>query len=149
MDKLIEQNMGLVVSVVNSFKPNSAEERDAYIQAGRIGLWKALKKYDPSKGAVLSTYAWNPIRWEIIKEIKSVKAGKYWPLSAAKTPQYSDNEEFWENCPDYLSDEECCLIELRRMGHTLAEICTICGRGRSYVKKTLYRAIQRIRESNE
>ena len=67
MDDLIEKNMGLVVSVVNSFKPRNQTEREDYVQAGRIGLWKALKKYDRSKGAVLSTYAWNPIRWEIIK----------------------------------------------------------------------------------
>ena len=62
MDYLIEQNMGLVVSVVNSFNPAGQEEKEQYIQAGRIGLWKALQKHDPSKSA-LSTYAWNPIRW--------------------------------------------------------------------------------------
>ena len=42
---LIETHMGLVISVVNSFKPQNMTERDDYIQAGRIGLWKALKKY--------------------------------------------------------------------------------------------------------
>ena len=47
MDDLIEKNMGLVVSVVNSFKPQNYTERDDYIQAGRIGLWKALRKYNP------------------------------------------------------------------------------------------------------
>ena len=55
MNDLIEENMGLVVSVVNSFKPRNNTEREDYIQAGRIGLWKALKNYDPNRGAVLST----------------------------------------------------------------------------------------------
>jgi DNA-directed RNA polymerase specialized sigma subunit len=50
MEDKIEANMGLVVSVVNSFNPKSDEERDEYIQAGRIGLWKALQKYDPNRG---------------------------------------------------------------------------------------------------
>ena len=68
MDDIIEKNMGLVASVVKSFKPKNHVEKEDYMQAGRIGLWKALKKHDPSKAA-LSTYAWNPIRWEIIKEI--------------------------------------------------------------------------------
>ena len=76
MQDLIEENMGLVVSVVESFRPQSSQERDTFIQAGRIGLWKALKKYDASKGAALSTFAWNPIRWEIIKEIKSTSKNK-------------------------------------------------------------------------
>ena len=76
MDDLIERHMGLVVSVVNSFHPKGAVEKEDYIQAGRIGLWKALEKHDPQKSA-LSTYAWNPIRWEIIKEIKSIKADRY------------------------------------------------------------------------
>ena len=48
MQDLIEENMGLVVSVVESFRPQSSQERDTFIQAGRIGLWKALKKYDAS-----------------------------------------------------------------------------------------------------
>jgi RNA polymerase sigma factor (sigma-70 family) len=28
------------------------------LQAGRIGLWRALVKYDPSQGTAFSTYAW-------------------------------------------------------------------------------------------
>ena len=70
MEDKIEANMGLVVSVVNSFNPKSDEEREEYIQAGRIGLWKALQKYDPNRGCKFSPYARNPIRWEIIKIIK-------------------------------------------------------------------------------
>ena len=44
MDDLIEKHMGLVVSVVNSFRPRNSTEREDYVQAGRIGLWKALNK---------------------------------------------------------------------------------------------------------
>ena len=73
MEDKIEANMGLVVSVVNSFNPKSDEEREEYIQAGRIGLWKALQKYDPDRGCKFSPYARNPIRWEIIKTINSAK----------------------------------------------------------------------------
>jgi len=84
MDDLIEKNMGLVVSVVNSFNPKSNTEKEDYIQAGRIGLWKALEKHDPEKSA-LSTFAWNPIRWEIIKEIKAIKSNRYFSISDEKT----------------------------------------------------------------
>jgi hypothetical protein len=37
MEDKIEANMGLVVSVVNSFNPKSDEERDEYIQALFVG----------------------------------------------------------------------------------------------------------------
>ena len=148
MDQLIEENMGLVVSVVNSFKPKNATERDDYTQAGRIGLWKAIAKYQVEKGAALSTYAWNPIRWEIIKEIKSLKKGRYLTLSS-EPDGYNSKESFWEICPSNISDEECHLLELRRMGYKLDEVCQIIGRSKSYVKKTRYGAIHKIRESNE
>jgi RNA polymerase sigma factor (sigma-70 family) len=148
MDDLIERHMGLVVSVVNSFHPKSAVEKEDYIQAGRIGLWKALEKHDPQKSA-LSTYAWNPIRWEIIKEIKSIKADRYCSITEDKNPAYVTPETLWEHCPDSLSIEESELIDLRKMGYTLQEIADILGRGRSYVKRVVYKAVHKIRECNE
>lgn len=147
MDDLIKQNMGLVVSVVNSFNPKGQEEKEQYIQAGRIGLWKALKKHDPDKSA-LSTYAWNPIRWEIIKEIKSVKSSRYFSAGTVEKEEYSVPENFWEVCPNVLEEEECEILDLRRMGYTLQEIADILGRGRSYVKRLIYKGIQKIREAN-
>ena len=148
MDDLIETNMGLVVSVVNSFHPKSSREKEDYIQAGRIGLWKALEKHDPQKSA-LSTYAWNPIRWEIIKEIKSIKANRYFSITEDKSPAYNTPETLWEHSPDSLSSEESELIGLRKMGYTLQEIADILGKGRSYVKRVIYKAIHKIREGNE
>lgn len=145
---LIETHMGLVVSVVNSFKPQNITEREDYIQAGRIGLWKALKKYDETKGAVLSTYAWNPIRWEIIKEIKSLKKCRYSTLSQANDPAYTEKESLWESIPSFLNQEEIGLIELRKMGYKLAEMADIAGKKTSYVKRVFYNAIRKIREAN-
>ena len=142
MDDIIEKNMGLVASVVNSFKPKNHVEKEDYMQAGRIGLWKALKKHDPSKAA-LSTYAWNPIRWEIIKEIKSIKADRYCSISDIRIPEYKIKSEFWENYPNNHTEEECELIDLRRMGYTLEEISNIAGRARSYVKRRIYTEIQK------
>ena len=73
MEDLIEQNMGLVLTIVNRFNPKSHHDKEAYIQAGRIGLWKALTKFSENKGSKFSPYAWNPITWEIIKEVKPFK----------------------------------------------------------------------------
>ena len=148
MNELIEENMGLVISVVNSFKPQNQTEREDYVQAGRIGLWKALKKYDNGKGAVLSTYAWNPIRWEIIKEIKSVKKNRYKPLSFTNSPSYLTKEGFWELLPPSFSEEEVLLLDLRRMGYKLSEMADISGRKNSYVKRVFYKAVKKLKEYN-
>lgn len=154
---MIEKNMGLVVSVVNSFKPRNQTEREDYVQAGRIGLWKALMKYDRSKGAVLSTYAWNPIRWEIIKEIKSIKRSRHvGKVAVSHLPSienlggvvYKNPEEMWEILPSSISKEEADFIDLRRMGYKLSEMANISGRKISYVKRIFYKAIKKIRDAN-
>ena len=106
MEDLIEKNMGLVASIVNSFHPNDQTEREDYLQAGRIGLWKALKNFNPAKGNVLSTYAWNPIRWEIIKEIKIMKRKKdHIDLSSINMPTYIEKppELLWQDANRYLN----------------------------------------------
>jgi len=152
MNELIEKNMGLVVAVVNSFKPQNLTEREGYIQAGRIGLWKALKKHDSTKGAVLSTYAWNPIRWEIIKEIKALKKNRYKPLPPVHSPQHPaqqlPSDAFWEIIPPSLSEEEVFLLDLRRMGYKLAEMAEIAGKKNSYVKRVFYKAVKKLKEYN-
>jgi RNA polymerase sigma factor (sigma-70 family) len=44
------------------------------VQAGRIGLWHALQRYDPSRGLALSTHAVPAIRravWRAVHEVES------------------------------------------------------------------------------
>ena len=148
MDSLIEENMGLIVSIVNRFKPKNNAEREDFVQAGRIGLWKAIKKYDASRGIALSTYAWNPIKWEIIKEIKSTKRDRYCPMSKTKVPSYVLSERLWECLPSTLSEEEITLLNLRGMGYRLSEMSEIVEKKTSYVKRIFYNAIRKIREIN-
>lgn len=146
MEDLIEKNMGLVASIVNSFNPKDQTEREDYLQAGRIGLWKALKNFNPAKGNVLSTYAWNPIRWEIIKEIKIMKRKKdHIDLSSINMPAYIEKEKFWEYLPE-LTDEEKMVLDLRLMEYRFHEICTKMGKSNTYIKKLFYSAIEKIKE---
>lgn len=110
---------------------------------------EGFEKYNPDKGTVLSTYAWNPIRWEIIKEIKSVKKGKGTSLNIVSPPWYKPKDELWEVLPTtILSDEEIDFLQLRKMGYKLAEMADISGRTNSYVKRIFYKAIRKIRENN-
>ena len=61
---LVENNMGLVYSIVNKFQ-NRGYERDDLVQIGAIGLIKAVKKFDFSFNVQFSTYAVPMILGEI------------------------------------------------------------------------------------
>lgn len=63
-DKLIEDNMGLVWSVVKRFKNRGVELEDLF-QIGSIGLIKAVDKFDCSYDVKFSTYAVPMIMGEI------------------------------------------------------------------------------------
>jgi RNA polymerase sigma factor (sigma-70 family) len=41
------------------------------LQAGRIGLWRAIKGYDPSRGFTFSTYAWVAIQRAIHQAVEA------------------------------------------------------------------------------
>ena len=152
MDELIEQNMGLVASIVNSFGPKNHTEREDLMDAGRIGLWKALKKYDKKNG-LISTYAWRPIRWSIIREIKnrkpslnSVSVDNLENVAPALSSEPQEN--IWELFSNDMDEEEKTLIELRRQGYKFHEICEILDQTPSKVKNKFYKLIKRLREAN-
>ena len=91
MAKLLEENNGLIWSIVKRFKDRGYELEDLY-QIGSIGFIKSIKRFDTSYDVKLSTYAVPYILWEIqrfiiddgswkvsrsIKELAMKKAVKY------------------------------------------------------------------------
>ena len=151
MEELIEKNMGLVLSIVNKFNPKNQTEKEDYIQAGRIGLWKALTKYSKNGGSKFSPYAWNPIRWEIIKEIRSLKA-KHASIHTEEESQRSSSDSstsFWEYVPSNLTKKEEKVIQLRLEGYNFKEISVEMRCHRSHIKKIFHKAISKIRDTND
>lgn len=63
-DTLVENNMGLVYSVVNKILSRGCEYEDL-VQIGAIGLLKAVRKFDMSYDVKFSTYAVPMILGEI------------------------------------------------------------------------------------
>ena len=172
MEESIEKNMGLVMTIVNKFNPRNPSERDRYVQAGRIGLWKALKKFSPELGTKFSPYAWRPIQWEIIKEIRSntpkensiyVDPNKdIWADSSGCQEGHSSfqklkneassttpKESFWELLPSSLTSDEEKIIYSRLEGYNFKEISNILNVNRSHVKKLFNSALKKIRDNNE
>lgn len=68
-DKLIEENMGLIWSIVRRFKHRGVEMEDLF-QIGSIGLIKAIDKFDSSYEVQLSTYAVPMIMGEIKRYLR-------------------------------------------------------------------------------
>jgi RNA polymerase sigma-B factor len=63
-DRLVELNIPLVRYLARRF-PASKEPLDDLVQVGMIGLLKAIDRFDPERGLVLSTYAVPTILGEI------------------------------------------------------------------------------------
>ena len=71
--RLITSNLRLVVKIANEFRAGSTSVLDL-IQEGNYGLMQAVKKFDPSKGIKLSTYAAWWIRAYILKFLMDAKS---------------------------------------------------------------------------
>ena len=68
-DKLVEYNLGLVLSIIKKFQ-NRGYERDDLFQLGSIGLIKAIQNFDSSYQVKFSTYAVPMIIGEIKRFIR-------------------------------------------------------------------------------
>ncbi|MBQ2966779.1 MAG: SigB/SigF/SigG family RNA polymerase sigma factor [Clostridia bacterium] len=82
----VEQNMGLVYSVVKRFLGRGVEYEDL-VQIGAMGLIKAVKNFDESKGFQFSTYAVPMIIGEIKRYLRddgSVKISRSIKENAGK-----------------------------------------------------------------
>lgn len=66
--RLVASNLRLVVKIANEYHRNPLSLLDL-IQEGNIGLMQAVKKYDPSRGVKLSSYAAWWIRAYILRYI--------------------------------------------------------------------------------
>ncbi len=71
-EKLIKHNLRLVAHITKKYK-NSGIENEDLISIGTIGLMKAIKTFDYTKGNSFSTYASRCIENEILMNFRSNK----------------------------------------------------------------------------
>lgn len=70
-DALVEENVGLIWSIVRRFVGRGCETEDLF-QIGSIGLMKAIDKFDTAFDVKFSTYA-VPIEYDKGNDRKSLK----------------------------------------------------------------------------
>jgi len=75
LDHLVRQNEGLVHWVIRHHGSDPLSYEEA-LQAGRIGLWKALLRFDPDRGTAFSSYAVVAIRRHIQREAQCLR--RFW-----------------------------------------------------------------------
>jgi len=76
LDKLMARHDGLAYAVVRRQWLGDMPFAEA-LQAARIGLWRAIMRYDPHRGIAFSTYAWVSIMrhvWRTVKEYHRVSS---------------------------------------------------------------------------
>jgi RNA polymerase sigma factor (sigma-70 family) len=69
LDHLMAQHDGLVQAVVRQQVLGQLPFAEA-LQAGRIGLWRAIYGYDPQRGVAFSTYAWPAIQRQVWQAVQ-------------------------------------------------------------------------------
>ncbi len=69
VEKLMEQNMGLVTGLAYRFRGRGTDVEDL-VQIGAIGMLKAIRSFDLSRGTAFSTYAVPLIVGEIRKYLR-------------------------------------------------------------------------------
>ena len=90
-DRLVENNMGLIWSIVRRFMNRGYEPEDLF-QIGSIGLLKAIDKFDTGYDVKFSTYAVPMITGEI-KRFLRAEGQPYDQGKCRKNPGGSGNDE--------------------------------------------------------
>lgn len=70
LNRLMETHDGLVQVVVRQQVLGDLPYPDA-VQAGRIGLWRAIMRFDPQRDTAFSTYAWPSIVHHVWRAVKA------------------------------------------------------------------------------
>jgi RNA polymerase sigma factor (sigma-70 family) len=70
LNTLMARHDGLVHAVVRRQVLGDLPFAEA-LQAGRIGLWRAIQGYDPFRGTAFSTYAWPCIMRQVWRAVKA------------------------------------------------------------------------------
>jgi RNA polymerase sigma factor (sigma-70 family) len=91
--RLMAAHAGLVQAVVRKQVLGQLPFAEA-LQAGRIGLWRAILGFAPERGHAFSTYAWTSIMHHVWREVKLFERAQ------SQTTQHSPLDEIPSSAPE-------------------------------------------------
>jgi RNA polymerase sigma factor (sigma-70 family) len=97
LNQLMARHKGLVPFVVRRQTLGELPFAAA-MQAGRIGLWRAIRGYDPRRGYAFSSYAYPAIARHVWQAVKQRERAEPLPVALAAAPllDRTDPELIWE-----------------------------------------------------
>ncbi len=94
-ETLVRQHVGLVHVVLRRQSRGDVPYEDL-LQEGRIGLWQAVLRFDPERGAAFSTYAGVAIQRHIWRAVKRANRPQGWtPEPETPNPVEIAEEQVW------------------------------------------------------
>lgn len=176
-NQLIEHNLRLVAHVIKKYYAADRDQEDL-ISIGTLGLIKAVRTFDPTKGARLATYAARCIENEVLMHfrsnrkrscevylsdaIDSDKEGNSLALLDILSSEQSVDEQVEHKlqvaklyqCLAGLDERERLILTLRYgLGatpvNTQRQIATRLGISRSYVSRIEKKAVEKLRDCFE
>lgn len=158
IDQILEENIGLVYLVLSRFTV-STYDKDDLIQAGLLGLYTAIKRYDSSKGYALSTYAVPFILGEMRKELKKITPERNLP-SMKKYIEEHQEQIFMTDKKGVMDIEDiCCQLAIQedkeermyilkyKMGYTDSAIAKELGIHQTTVSRKLKKMRMKMKET--
>jgi len=104
-DTLVREHEGLVHVVLRRQCRGDVPYEDL-LQEGRIGLWQAVLRFDPQRGAAFSTYAGVAIQRHIWRAVKRANRPQGWmPHPESPTPvEIAEEQVWWEQVKEALAE---------------------------------------------
>jgi RNA polymerase sigma factor (sigma-70 family) len=90
----MERHAGLIHAFIRRQGGGEISYEEA-LQAGRMGLWRALRGYDPARGTAFSTYAWVAICRQIQQRERELKRERGVWRGEMPAPRSAADPEIW------------------------------------------------------
>jgi len=118
-------------------------------QMALIGLYKAAKNFDESKGTKFSTFAYRVATNEVLQEMKRFQRDnpslEEMELEITYQEPYYEDSTTMQSVKVYLDDNEYKIVCMTMDGYNQKEISKAVGLSQSQVSRVFIRAKEKIR----
>ena len=149
VEKLVRDYEKLAYKVAHRFTPKTMVDFEDIKQMALIGLYKAAKNFDESKGTKFSTFAYRVATNEVLQEMKRFQRDnpslEEMELEITYQEPYYEDSTTMQSVKVYLDDNEYKIVCMTMDGYNQKEISKAVGLSQSQVSRVFIRAKEKIR----